>query len=242
MPPNATHCAIEPETAFDPEFHVEGGRRLSRAHAARRRVRRSPAGGPERVDRCTSKGAEPDHEIPERVQRLYEAALPGSNRLKRLLPVRRSSYVPQVVTLPLPHRLSAWLCLVLIFLTGLGPAQGFIVCIEQDGCVSFEVKSTDTPCGGCGAHEERTPPVQATTARSDDAACPCIDLALPSSPEQQFSQSRSLGVYVGPWIAPSPEIRFQHATPAVTAGRGPPRCILRVADSWAHIRTVVLLV
>lgn len=146
------------------------------------------------------------------------------------------------MTLSLPHRLLAWLCLALVLLTGLTPAQGFVVCIEDDGCVSIEIKAEDANCGGCEWHEESDNPVQAAATSSDDEPCPCIDLAVPGSPEQQLAKSRSVEVHVGSWIAPPPEIRVQHATPSVTAGRGLPPCIPRVADSWAHIRTVVLLV
>ena len=146
------------------------------------------------------------------------------------------------MTLSLSHRLTAWLCLALVLLTGLTPVQGFVVCIEEDGCVSIEIKAADASCGGCEGHEGGESPVQAAATRSEGTACPCIDLAVPGSPEQQLVQSRSIEVLVGPWIAPPPEIRVQHATPMVTAGRGPPPCIPRVADSWAHIRTVVLRV
>jgi hypothetical protein len=144
--------------------------------------------------------------------------------------------------LSLLHRLTAWLCLALVLLTGLTPAQGFVVCIEEDGCVSIEVKATDASCGGCEGHEESDTPVQAAGTTGDGAPCPCLDLAVPASPEQQLAQSRSADVSVGPWIAPLPEVRVQQATPTATAGRGPPPCIPRVADSWSHIRTVVLLV
>lgn len=145
------------------------------------------------------------------------------------------------MTFSLPHRLTAWLCLALVLLTGLTPAQGFVVCIEDDGCVSIEVKAADANCGGCEGHEEGDSPVQTAATSSEEAPCPCIDLPVPGSPEQELAQSRSVEIHVGPWIAPAPEIRVQHATPTVTAGRGPPPCIPRVADSWAHIRTVVLL-
>lgn len=166
------------------------------------------------------------------------AASLGSSAL-----VRRPMYVPSPVFVmePLRTRIVAWLCLALVLLTGLTPAQGFVVCIEEDGCVSIELKAADADCGGCEGHEESDAPDQSAATSSDDP-CPCIDLAVPSSPEQQLSQSRSVEIHLGPWIAPPPEIRFEHATPTVTAGRGPPPRTPRVADSWAHIRTVVLLV
>ena len=163
----------------------------------------------------------------------------GSSACPRCAEVRT---IPTLVTLSLPHRLTAWLCLALVLLTGLTPAQGFVVCIEDDGCVSIEVKAADANCGGCEGHEEGDSPVQTAATSSEEAPCPCIDLPVPGSPEQELAQSRSVEIHVGPWIAPAPEIRVQHATPTVTAGRGPPPCIPRVADSWGHIRTVVLLV
>jgi|JI102314A1RNA_FD_contig_71_400598_length_980_multi_2_in_0_out_0_1 hypothetical protein len=150
--------------------------------------------------------------------------------------------IPTVVTLNLPRRLAAWLCLALVMLTGFSPAQGIVVCIENDGCVSIEVKATGAECGGCREHEESDSPAKARAASSEGAAFPCIDIAVPGSPEQQLGSSRSIGVHVGPWIALPPEIRVQHATPSVSAGRGPPPCIPRAADSLEHIRTVVLLV
>jgi len=163
----------------------------------------------------------------------------GSSACPRCAEVRT---IPSLVTLSLLHRLTAWLCLALVLLTGLTPAQGFVVCIEEDGCVSIEVKAADASCGGCEGHEESDTPVQATATTSDGAPCPCLDLAVPGSPEQQLAQSRSIEIQVGPWIAPPPDVRVQHALPTVAAGRGPPPCIPRVADSLAHIRSVVLLV
>jgi hypothetical protein len=180
----------------------------------------------------------PDQHARARVRRTMLAASLGSSAV-----VRRPMYVPSPVFVmePLRTRFAAWLCLALVLLTGLTPAQGFVVCIEEDWCVSIELKAADANCGGCEGHEESNAPVQAAATSGDDP-CPCIDLAVPNSPEQQLSQSRSIELHIGPWIAPPPEIRVQHATPTVTAGRGPPPCIPRVADSWEHIRTVVLLV
>ena len=143
------------------------------------------------------------------------------------------------MTLSLPHRLTASLCLALVLLTGLTPAQGFVVCIGDDGCVCIEVTAVEESCGCC---DEGGTLVPAETTSQDDAPCSCLDLIVTGLPEQQAVQSRSVEIQIGPWIAPPPEIRVQQATPTVTAGRGPPPGIPRVADSWAHIRTVVLLV
>lgn len=156
--------------------------------------------------------------------------------------VCRIRTIPSVVMLSLPHRLTAWLCLALMLLTGLTPAQRFVVCIEKDGCVSIEVKAADAKCRGCERHAESDTRVQSAATSSDGAPCRCSDLALRASPEQRLAQSRSAEVVVGPRIAPAPEIRVPHATPTITAGRGPHPWIPRAADSLAHLRTVVLLV
>lgn len=163
----------------------------------------------------------------------------GSSACLRYSEVRT---IPTLVTLSLPLRLTAWLSLALVFLTGLIPGQGVVVCIEDDGCVSIEMKAVDASCDGCEGHEESGPLAQGAPASSEDVPCPCIDLAIPGSPEQQLAKASSVDVHVGPWVAPPPEIPVQHATPTATAGRGPPPCIPRVAGSWEHIRTVVLLV
>jgi hypothetical protein len=146
------------------------------------------------------------------------------------------------VTLSLPHRLTAWLCLALVLLTGLAPTQGFVVCIESDGCVSIEFKAADAGCDGCEGHEESGNPVQAAATSSEDAPCPCIDFAVPGSSERRLAQSSSVEVQVGHWIAPPLEDRVPCATPTLTVGHAPIPCIPRVAESLAHIRTVVLLV
>ncbi|MCC7171382.1 MAG: hypothetical protein IT459_13120 [Planctomycetes bacterium] len=145
------------------------------------------------------------------------------------------------MTLLLPHRLTAWLCLALVLFSGLTPAEGFVVCIEDDGCVSIEVKATDPNCDGCEGHDEADTLVRATANSSEYAPCPCLDLEVPRSPER-LAQSLGNEVHVGPWIAPPPEVRVQHASPTLSVGCGPPACIPRVSDSLAHIRTVVLLV
>ena len=163
-------------------------------------------------------------------------------RLKRCRSWTDVRTLPPFLMEPFRTHFLAWLCLALTLLTGLTPTQGIVVCIEEDGCVSIEVKAGDANCVDCDGHEESNSPVQAAATSSDDAPCPCIDIEVPSSPAQQLSQSRSIELHVGPWIAPPPEFRAQHATPTVTAGRGPPPCIPRVADSWENIRTVVLLV
>lgn len=144
--------------------------------------------------------------------------------------------------LSLCHRLIAWLCLALVVLTGLAPVQGFVVCIEADGCVSIEVEAADGNCRGCERSGEVDSTVQAAATQSDEASCPCIDVPVPGSPDQQLTQSRSIELHDGSWIVPPPEIRVRHAVARDKSGRGPPPCIPRIADFCKYIRTVVLLV
>ena len=154
----------------------------------------------------------------------------------------RRIYDSSPVTSSTPHRLIAWACLAIVFLTGSYPLQGFIVCIESDGCVNLEAGAAEASCGGCKEHERSDSQVRDASASSVDAPCPCIDLAVQGSTEQQMARSRSTEIHVGTWIAPPPEVPGQNELPTVAAPRAPPACTPRVADSWEHLRTVVLLV
>jgi hypothetical protein len=139
-------------------------------------------------------------------------------------------------------RLSAWLCLALMLLAGLSPAQGFVVCIEADGCVSVEVKNLAALCGGCEGHEEDRGAGQVEDSSGNGTDCPCIDLAVPGSSEEQLNRLRAAGFVVAGWLAPAPESCIPSLSLPAFAGRGPPADVPRVADSLAHHRSVVLLV
>lgn len=143
---------------------------------------------------------------------------------------------------PLRTRFVAWLCLALMLLTGLTPAQGFVVCIEADGCVSIEVKPANLNCGSCEGHEAEELVSETVSDPSPNSECPCIDYVVPGFPDEQVVASRSLDLHVGPWIAPAAELHVVQPTPAPTSERGPPPRVPRVAQSLAHIRTVILLV
>lgn len=147
-----------------------------------------------------------------------------------------------LVQVTIRQRITAWLCLALVLLTGMTPAQGFVVCIEADGCVSVEIKAPDATCGGCEGHEATNSPVELAAPASESVPCPCIDLAVPGSPQDQLAHCRTVEIFVGPWIAPPPEVRVQQLEATVAEGRGPPQCVPRVAETLAHIRSVVLLV
>lgn len=146
------------------------------------------------------------------------------------------------MTSVLVSRLTAWLCLALIFLTGLTPAQGFVLCIEADGCVSVELKATEANCGGCEGHDESEPAVRTAASSGEADPCQCVDLAVPGTVDEQVKPSRTTEIHVGMWIALAPEVRFQQALLAAFSGRAPPAPLPRVADALAHLRSVVLLV
>jgi len=137
---------------------------------------------------------------------------------------------------PLHFRLHAWLCLALLLLAGAMPARGFVVCVEADGCVSLEIKLPDADCGTCAGHEDMA---SGTTTNSD---CPCVDYIVPGLPDQRAVTNRSLDPQVGAWVAPVAVPFALHPTLAQTSERGPPPRVPRVAQSLAHIRSVILLV
>lgn len=139
-------------------------------------------------------------------------------------------------------RLAAWLCLALLLLTGLVPSQGFVVCIEDDGCVSVELKAPEAGCDGCEGHDSDEAASEVASIDGAEAPCPCIDLAVPSSPAQLWTQSRIFGVELATFVAPPLAFRVDSIVPAIAAIRGPPPVVPRVADSLAHIRSVILLV
>lgn len=138
--------------------------------------------------------------------------------------------------------MTAWLCLALIFLTGLTPAQGFVVCIEADGCVSVELKATQGSCGDCESHDEGEPAVRTAPSAGDADLCECVDVPVPGAVDEQVKPSRTAEIHVGLWIALAPGVGVQQALLAAFSGRGPPAEIPRIADSLAHLRSVVLLV
>jgi hypothetical protein len=82
------------------------------------------------------------------------------------------------------RKLTAWIVLAVYLLSGVAPAQRFVLCVEADGCVSLEAMQEADPCApctpctidaGCGGEE-----AGAADEHSDAGACACIDIPLPS--------------------------------------------------------------
>lgn len=166
--------------------------------------------------------------------------MPNSSPCRTHAEVRTIPFAP--VKLPLRSRFVAWLCLALLLLIGSTPAQGFVVCIEADGCVSVEVKASAADCGSCDGHDRDGPAEDAVSGPSTNPGCPCIDYVVPGFPDQRVVTNRSLELQVGPWIAPPADLHVVQPVPATTSERGPPPRAPRVSQTLAHIRSVILLV
>jgi hypothetical protein len=143
---------------------------------------------------------------------------------------------------PAAHRVLAWLCLALMTLSGLIPAQGVVLCIEEDGRASIEMKSASSRCAGCPGNEAAEIKVPHAMPASGGNVCPCVDIAVPGSSEAQNAPSRSAEPKLSPCVFHAVEIGFLEPTELATAERVPPLHAPRVADSLACIRSVILLV
>lgn len=81
------------------------------------------------------------------------------------------------------RRSIAWLCLALALLLSVTPRQGFVLCIEADGCVSVAPSLEREHCDGCEPHERE---LAARTSDVDAAgrpACACLDVEVPGAGE-----------------------------------------------------------
>jgi hypothetical protein len=140
------------------------------------------------------------------------------------------------------QRATVWLCLAVAVLTGLTPAQGFVLCLEPDGDVCIEVASSAETCGGCVVDRHDAEPGSQQVVPTDDPCCPCLDLPVPGFSQDRQVLPTALEFQLGPWIAyveplvlaSIPSLR---ATACGTRGTEP-----RPPDSLALIRTVVLLI
>jgi hypothetical protein len=144
-----------------------------------------------------------------------------------LLPVLRSRL--QAVT--------AWLCVVVIALVGVVPAQGLVLCLEPDGSMALEVGSPE--CGGCaeteGGHE-------GIDSAAHEEGCPCVDIPIFSLGEENQLQAKNVELRLGgSWMAApqsSAVLPVLLVEPRGTNEATPPR----PSSLLALIRTVVLLV
>lgn len=138
--------------------------------------------------------------------------------------------------------MTAWLCLAVVLLTGVTPAQGGVVlCIEEDGCVSVEVRARGAECAGCEGHETAAASEQSAAIPLEGIGCPCVDLAMPGARHDQRALPKSLELQAGPWIAPASQIRLQALVEIDAAPHALAKRVPRPPDVLALIQTVVLL-
>lgn len=76
--------------------------------------------------------------------------------------------------------LANWLCLALVLFTGVVPAQGFVLCVESDGCVRIEIKLDERDCRGCDEHLDEPAAPQAPSDAHEDM-CSCTDFDVPGT-------------------------------------------------------------
>lgn len=145
------------------------------------------------------------------------------------------------------QRLLSWLCLAVAVLSGVAPVQGFVVCLEPDGCVSVELASVADECAGCGSHDAElggpAPSQRGSAARdAGELGCPCVDLPVPGTAQDRRVQSRALEPGPGPWL-PAPPLP-QLLRPASIASDRAARCleVPRECGVLVQLRSVVLLV
>jgi len=136
----------------------------------------------------------------------------------------------------------AWLCLAMALLTGLTPAQGFMLCLEADGRVSVEIATSDPACGCCEHPQAGDPRTTTAASASADVACPCLDLLLPGSLLDHRAQPKPVEFHVGPWMASAPSRFVQPHGWLPLAVCAPRHEVPRSPGSLALIRSVVLLV
>ncbi|TAJ24755.1 MAG: hypothetical protein EPO68_01060 [Planctomycetota bacterium] len=117
-----------------------------------------------------------------------------------------------------------------------------MLCIEADGCVNLETKGPADPCDACEDHHDALDSVEIAATSGDGADCACIDIAVPNGTDAVTAKLRSIASCAGPWIAPPTAIRIEAAEQRDARRSQRPPDVPRVAQSLAHIRSVVLLV
>ena len=137
------------------------------------------------------------------------------------------------------RRFSAWLCLALALFSGLAPAQGYVLCVEADGCLSLEVSDAADSCGGCEPHRADGAPA-ASSCAAVDSDCPCVDISVSVGAKDKRIQPRPTDV---------PALKLPVIRPATLCDRlltdslaspTPDVAVPRPAHSLLLIRSVVL--
>jgi hypothetical protein len=140
------------------------------------------------------------------------------------------------------QRITAWLCLAAAFLTGLAPAQGFVLCLQPNGRMSVDLATPAEHCKCCAVHAQGTTPLAQPARALDDACCECVDVPVSGALQDRLCQPRPIVPQLGPWIAPSRAAILQALVLIAPAARAPRAEVPRPPDSLALIRSVVLLI
>lgn len=156
-------------------------------------------------------------------------------------PEGRSTYHPSVLTSFL-QRATAWLCLGVALLTGVTPAQGFVLCFEPDGRTSIEVAKAAERCSGCESQEAPTTPTSPSVRLTHETGCPCQDVSVPGRAQDLRLQPRPIELQIGPCIAAPPTLLGSLSVSSSPVVHAPPTEVPRPPDTLELIRSVVLLV
>lgn len=140
------------------------------------------------------------------------------------------------------QRTTAWLCLVVTLLTGVTPAQGFVLCFEPDGCISIEVATAAERCNGCESQEAPTTPGSPSVRLTHETGCPCQDVHVAGLAQDLRLQPKPIELKVGPWIAAPPTFLYLLTVSPSPVVHAPPTEVPRPPDTLELIRSVVLLV
>lgn len=130
---------------------------------------------------------------------------------------------------------TVWLCVVVIALVGVVPAQGLVLCLEPDGSMALELGSLE--CGGCSETGQ-----EGIDSATHEEGCSCVDIPIFSLGEKIQPQAKRVELRLdGPWMAAP---RVFAVSPALLDD---PRGEIQVAPPrppplLALMRTVVLLV
>ena len=141
---------------------------------------------------------------------------------------------------PLLQRFTAWLCLSVALFSGLAPAQGYVLCLEADGCLSLEVADAAESCGGCEPHRADGAP-SASSCAAVDTACPCVDISVSVGAKDKRIQPRPADVPLLKLPVFRPATLCERLLTDSLASRTPDIAAPLPAQSLLLIRSVVLL-
>jgi len=140
------------------------------------------------------------------------------------------------------ERLTSWLGLLLGVCTAVLPPQGLVLCVEVDGCVSVELAAAQRDCGGCEGHAPEHGPASGASQLSRGDDCPCVDVPVPGSAQDQRLPSRGAAPKSAPLLALPLPARCAATRPALLAGPAARDLAPRPPDLLRHLASIVLLV